>query len=216
MLSESRPREMQNREFRKKIICSKVSTSPCGKLYRRSIFQSGSLDIPRQIIYGEDMIMNIRLAFQTEKPVRFIGKVVYYYIRNANSASHSFKKTADYEELFAEILRLSIPEPFRRDKDYIFARIACKINGWRGMNFLRMSTDENRETEFYRNLIAEIKETNYPIGWQNRIHVFGKSMPLRAIAIALNLMPIVKYKIIYKLKQICELSCKIIKQTESR
>lgn len=195
MISETTPQVMSNREYRKKIICGEVAGSPCAKLYRKALFTPETLSINRSIVYGEDMIMNIRLAFHTEKPVRFIGKIVYTYIRNTSSASHTFKKTAEYEDMFADTLKLSIPEDLRSDQDYAFARILCKINGWRGMNFLSFSIKENRETQFYKNLVSEIKEYAYPLSWQNRIHIYGKSVFSRAIAIVLDLLPIVKYKI---------------------
>lgn len=50
------------------------------KLYRKTLFSDYVFDIPRTITRGEDMIMNIRLAYASKKSVMFLKDNVYNYI----------------------------------------------------------------------------------------------------------------------------------------
>lgn len=47
------------------------------------------LELPREIVKGEDMLMNIRLAFATDKPARVIPAQVYLYRNNDESVVHT-------------------------------------------------------------------------------------------------------------------------------
>lgn len=60
---------------------------------------------------GEDMLMNLRLAFASSKPVRLVGgNSVYNYIQHGGNITHVFKLTADYEHIFHKERLSSIPE----------------------------------------------------------------------------------------------------------
>lgn len=87
----------------------KIHSGPVCKLYRRSLFEARVFDIPQQIIMGEDFIMNIRLAFNTSKPPKFVNRKVYNYRWNANSIMHSHFHTISHSERFLGCVIESIP-----------------------------------------------------------------------------------------------------------
>lgn len=90
-----------------------VHVGPVAHLYRKSIFSEDIFDIPRDIYMGEDMLMNIRLAFKTDKPVKVIKKTVYnYFIENPNNTTNSYKLTLEYEEKLHQYRLASIPQSY--------------------------------------------------------------------------------------------------------
>lgn len=85
-----------------------------GKLYRHSLFDDNSTYVPSKIRVGEDMIMNIKLAFRSERPVIILNQKVYCYNRNADSVSSTYSWTAEkYAQLFESLLE-AIPDPFKK------------------------------------------------------------------------------------------------------
>lgn len=98
--------------YRKLLIKGRYNISAtCGKLFRRTLFDEYTLRTPREIVMGEDMLMNLRLAFASSKPVRLVGgNSVYNYIQHGGNITHVFKLTADYEYIFHKERLLSIPE----------------------------------------------------------------------------------------------------------
>lgn len=70
--------------YRKLLIKGRYNISAtCGKLFRRTLFDEDTLRTPREIVMGEDMLMNLRLAFASSKPVRLVGgNSVYNYIQH--------------------------------------------------------------------------------------------------------------------------------------
>lgn len=83
--------------------------SPCAQLVHRSLFSKDTFQIPRKLVYGEDVIMNVRLAFFNAKPVKIISDVVYCYELSDVSVSNAFSCGMDYVELFHAHLKESIP-----------------------------------------------------------------------------------------------------------
>ena len=73
------------------ILCTRWA-----KLYRRAILLGDTMHAPSTIKMGEDMIMNIKASFNTEKPITVINSKVYNYNRNHGSFSVKFKRTSDW------------------------------------------------------------------------------------------------------------------------
>lgn len=85
---------------------SEVLCTRWGKLFRRTLFDDDSSFVPPEVRVGEDMIMNIKLAFKTERPVTIINKQVYLYNRNAGSVSSTYRWTAErYAVLFDNLIK---------------------------------------------------------------------------------------------------------------
>lgn len=71
------------------------------KLYRRSLLDTFTCSAPEGIKLGEDMIMNIKVAFRTENPVKITRRKVYEYFRNETSYSVSHRWTVEkYARLY--------------------------------------------------------------------------------------------------------------------
>ena len=62
-----------------------------GKLFKKDILLSEVLVCPKGIKVGEDMIMNIKAAFHSDKPVTILHSKVYEYNRNDGSISYNYK-----------------------------------------------------------------------------------------------------------------------------
>lgn len=103
-------------EYRERLISSMLAPGPVAKLYNKALFSDTTFDISPKIIVGEDMLMNIRLAFNTEKDILFIPNIIYHYNIHNNSTFSKFKTNVSYEDLFFKEFILSIPQtkPFDR------------------------------------------------------------------------------------------------------
>ena len=100
---------MSSDEYRHSTIAGwHFHTGPVAKLYRKVLFDDFTLDIPREVIFGEDMIMNIRLAFKNHKEVKIIPDIVYTYSLNESCVTKKFKTSDSYESLFRKYWELSI------------------------------------------------------------------------------------------------------------
>lgn len=95
-------------EYRKLLICGKMAHI-WGKLYRRQILHDEIFHIPNKISIGEDMLMNIKLAFSIKQNVKIIPDVVYNYNYRENSAINTRSNSVTYETLFWTQLNNSIP-----------------------------------------------------------------------------------------------------------
>ena len=98
-------------EYRRRNIGRSIMTGSPTHVFRRRLVTPFVFDIPREIVMGEDMIMNIRIAFNTEKPVQVVHQVVYnYFIENPDNTTNRFKDSLDHEHLLHQYRLLSIPE----------------------------------------------------------------------------------------------------------
>jgi hypothetical protein len=64
------------------LLKRKVNLGPVNKLFRKDFFQPFVFDIPSNIVIGEDMVMNVRLACEAQKQgaqVCILSDVLYYY-----------------------------------------------------------------------------------------------------------------------------------------
>lgn len=84
---------------------------PWGSLYRKSIVTPYTLNLPRDIINGEDYIYWLRIVFLTDKPVRILYKSVYD--KGADHTSNCFVWTAEYAYRLNEFRKSSIPSDVR-------------------------------------------------------------------------------------------------------
>lgn len=113
-------------EFRRRCIHIECEVGPCCKIYKKELFKSNIFDIDKKVTLGEDMLMNIRLSYNSNK-VRLITDKIYNYRYRQESASHSFTYTTEYVYAFLKEYSNSIStidkEKFskRLFKNYIYA-----------------------------------------------------------------------------------------------
>ena len=85
-----------------------ISPAPWAKLFRLNLFSKNIFDIPRHIIYGEDLLMNIRLGFKA-KNINILKEHIYCYRNNIDGCENTFSTSPEYENSFSECLLSSIP-----------------------------------------------------------------------------------------------------------
>jgi glycosyltransferase involved in cell wall biosynthesis len=64
------------------LLKRKINLASYNKLFRKDFFRSFVFDIPSNIVIGEDMVMNVRLACEAQKQsaqVCILSDVLYYY-----------------------------------------------------------------------------------------------------------------------------------------
>lgn len=76
---KSYDRDLTNYQYLKKILIREIHGGPCARLYKKYLFNDYTFEIPDNITYGEDLIMNLRIGCQANK-IRQISQVVYNYI----------------------------------------------------------------------------------------------------------------------------------------
>ena len=165
--------ELSVEEFRYHAITGTYFPSaPWAKLIKKTLFNGDILNIPRKIVKGEDMLMNIRLAFANTKKVRLVSSNIYHYRYNPESCVHTFKNSLEYEELYDKWRELSIPIEER--SNYIEACILSKLNG---LSLLANQSCKNvwYNTSYYKSLIQDIRIYHINVPVLTRIKLSTKS-----------------------------------------
>ena len=132
---------------------------PWCRLIRKSLFNSSTLDIPRDIVKGEDMLMNIRLAFDMTKDIVIVNRKVYNYRRNPTSVVHTFMQDATYEQRFHELRLKSIPNKWH--ENYRNELIHVRLLELNEMYMDAPLNAEWMESDFYGDLCRDIKKAHY-------------------------------------------------------
>lgn len=172
-----------------------IHVGPVAHLYRKKIFSNEIFDIPRDIIMGEDMLMNIRLSFNTENNVKIVNKVVYnYYIENPTNTTSSFKLNLAYEELLHKYRLLSIPDKFHQK--YMNEMIEIRL--YTLIQYITQNPFENKwkKSTFFIELINDINNNNFKTNISTNLLLNTKSSLLRYILIKYRL--IIKYYLFLK------------------
>ena len=152
---------------------------PWGKLYRRALFNEKTFNIPKEVYCGEDVLMNIRLAFESNKIIKAIDKPLYFHRIHNESIFYNFKHNPEYEELFREHLVNSIPQDCF--KEYLNEYIDSRIRLWRIFGGNSYRKPEWAETKFHKQLKADIENYNYNLPYFERLLLFHTSQPLRTV-----------------------------------
>lgn len=67
-----------------------ISSSPCAKLFRKSLFNEKTLGFHRDVCRWEDWLMNLQIATDNKRAVKTITAVVYHYRMRPDSSSHTY------------------------------------------------------------------------------------------------------------------------------
>ncbi|MBO5864558.1 MAG: glycosyltransferase family 2 protein [Bacteroidaceae bacterium] len=173
-----------NREkYLEHLFVGGVDTGPCSKLFRRKLFNSRTFDIPRTIVVGEDVLMDIRLAFASDKDNIAItnNSGIYHYRENECSIMHTFRTTPAYEHLFQQSLAASIPEG---EKNRFFRlTIQSRLRHFKHFWGKKLCVKGMKETEFYRELVNDINEFNYQLPAAERTLLVSENPIVRLFAL---------------------------------
>lgn len=175
-------RKIQYIEYRK-LAASNFSftDTPWGKLIRRTIFNHFVFDIPPQIKVHEDHIMNIRLAFNTEKDVYICAKNIYNYRDNNNSITHTFERDLEYYQEVQKLRIASFPE--ENYNDYLITTIPKRLQIWREHYLYKSKVPEMIGNCFYIGLKTDIEKTGYKMPFLHKILFYHTDPIIRTVAI---------------------------------
>ena len=160
-----------------------LSCAIWGKLFRKALFSKDIFSIPRMIVCGEDMLMNIRLAFSSQKElVAIVNKPdIYNYRQNENSITHSFTSTPEYEYQFHKWLVSSIPD--NKKNKYFRLTIKNRLKHFNTFWGYRYCVKGMKRSLFYQELKNDIRTQEYKLRAIDRV-IFNYTNPIiRFIAI---------------------------------
>lgn len=152
---------------------------PWGKLYRRRLFNEETLNIPREVFCGEDVIMNIRLAFASNKDIKAIDKPQYFHRIHSEGVFYNFRHTAEYEYLFWKEVQAAIPQ--ERFHEFVNEHIGIRVYLWRIHNGNDFMKPLWADTQFHKQLKKDILEYRFKMQYFEKQLLLHTSLPLRAL-----------------------------------
>ncbi len=178
---------LSSTDFIKKLLEHKIGTYPVGRLFKRSLFDHSTLDLPRNIRRGEDFIMNIRLAAKA-KQIRVISNHVYNYIQYPDSSLHRFVNSWNYEKVFDKHLMESLQNAHLQHtckESIIHAHIRSLLGGLtdpelsRQDSFFKQIKKEAKEVALSKKEKAILFLAGIPFPIRKRLYVILKKLSVR-------------------------------------
>ena len=177
---------LENEEYIRGLIrfTSYLPQAIWGKLFRRKIFNKHIFDITENIVIGEDVIANIRLATNSTKPVVFLNKVIYNYRILPESAYHSFKNSLPYQVEFFRHLKESVPK--EKLSSFLPDIVKREILEWG--NFYKYSAKNNdrQDLAFIAMLKSDINKCNYEVDFFVKVQLYCKYKVVRYLFILIH------------------------------
>ena len=136
-----------------------LSSAPWGKIFRKVLFTEKTFEIPREIINGEDLIMNIKLGLQTQQNVKILHRAIYNYNLNENSTTISFKHSLEHETLFHKELLSALSKD--HENKYTHSHITRRLIIWNSLFGYSYKKPQWFGTAYHKLLIQDIKKYNY-------------------------------------------------------
>lgn len=149
--------------------------APWLKMFRRELFsKSKALDIPREIVWGEDMLMLLRLSEVATGNVVYSKERNYEYRRHSSQITKTYRVTSDYELIYYNLLLQSIPT-IKMDFHFITVLIKFRLYIFeRILKDTRYTHDDVRKSIWFEELLGDIKKIEYkPSLWYNTLLRFG-------------------------------------------
>ncbi|WP_318468962.1 glycosyltransferase family 2 protein [Photobacterium leiognathi] len=87
-----------------KMILGEIMGSPCMRLYKRNLFDEASFIFTRDIIRGEDLLMNLTLLNKASS-ISITDRLVYNYYIRTTSTMGKFRCSLKYETEFRALIR---------------------------------------------------------------------------------------------------------------
>lgn len=177
---------------------SPILPGPVARLISRELFNDSIFDLPRNIVKGEDMIMNIRLSFRMTKPPVVIYRCVYYYRQHQDSCVHTFKSNAEYEHVFHHYCLDSIPNTFGDIflPELVFHRL-LKFDELYSNDPLG---SEWYDTPFYHELLNDINQSNTKLHYLTKLKLRYKGPRNRIVVWKIVQAEQLVYRFICRLK----------------
>ena len=143
-------------KFQELLLGENISSAPWGKLFRRNLFNNFTFDIPKEIVMGEDLIMNLRISEGCKRNIGIIHNHIYNYNIHPNNTSYNFKDSAEHEYLFySNIIDISTK--------YSHQIIYKSLKKWNRLFGYSYNTPAWFGTNIHKVLIEDIKKYKYKI-----------------------------------------------------
>ncbi len=155
------------KEYRELLLKEEIACAPWGKMFKRTLFNGWEFNIPANILIGEDLIMNLRLAFNSKKDVKVLQKEVYNYRLHNQSISHTFNNNTAYADNLHMQTILSIPQECK--EDYVKHTIEKRYKIWKIEWYYKYDCNGMKETSFYKNLKRDIEEYKFKLSYCDKI-----------------------------------------------
>ena len=151
------------RKYRSSLIeHSGFDVGPCGKLINRQLFNEYVFSLPRTINLGEDLIVNLRLSFNTELNVKTCNTIVYNYRQNERSLTHTYFRSYEYDKQYYRYLLQSIPE--RMIYVYSKSLLQIRLQYFLNAKFLNPQKDFLKD-DFYIQFVKELNDSQYHLNF---------------------------------------------------
>lgn len=123
------PQTINRNDYVEASICQLYNTGPVSKLFKKSLFNSNTFDIPADIRSAEDWIMNTRIAINLPTTATFRKEIVYITRcdANPNSLMKTYNGGTGYMGRLMQLLVESIPEAERPKYARQFAHVLANL-----------------------------------------------------------------------------------------
>ena len=145
-------------KYRSSLIEHTVDVEPYGKLIKHKLFNDFVFSLPREIKLGEDLIMNLRLAFNSVLNVKRCNDIVYHYRQNESSLTHTCMRGYEYDKQYYQYLLQSIPQQER--DNYMKSLLQLRLQYLLNAKFLNPHIDFLTD-EFYIQFVKELNKCHY-------------------------------------------------------
>ena len=174
--------QITTRDFRESMLFERISCAPWGKLFRRTLFDENTFDISREIVVGEDMLMNIRLSYNSSKHVNVIHYDVYNYNIYDENTTKRFVRTPEFEGLWYRAILESIKDG---EEKQAYIRFALPYRLQKYINFGGYELDNRfiAQSDFYKDLKDDVRIYKYPLSFRKRLLLNSTNIFLRFVFI---------------------------------
>ena len=158
--------------------------SPWGKLIRKELFNENTFQIPKEIVVGEDLLMNIKFAFSNEKDIVVVLQNAYNYRIHPESTMRTYRRSTESEYLFYKQLRNIIPSSTWHN--YVLYTIETRLSRFRNFCGYKYNAKKVFSSKFYKTLKKDIQECGYNIKGFEHILFYSNNIITRFIVINLK------------------------------
>lgn len=169
-------------DFTQMLLTDKsMSIAIWGKLYRKTLLTRYIFDIPSDIKFSEDIIMNLRMAYTCNRGIKFQEKQLYNYKSHPESVANTFRTNPEYEAKLFQLKMEAIPKKNRQQ--FIPYTIERRMLSWRNIWGFKYCCVEMPNTRFYIDLRNDIRTTGYKLDSIEKILFHSTNPIIRFIAI---------------------------------
>ena len=119
-----------------------LHSGPVAKLFKRSLFDDFTFDLPNTIKCGEDYIMNLRLANNSTK-IKIVETIVYYYVfREGSAVTKNPFVSVSFVILFQQLILKSVRVTSLSIALYMFFDFLCRMIVCFKLNVRKFASNE--------------------------------------------------------------------------